>query len=73
MAKYGEIVHWIEIPVTVNYSFHEAVPGDRYSPGLPEHITIDFYSFPSEEEIEKLIDKAADNIQQDCWEDQKNR
>jgi hypothetical protein len=69
MVEYGEIEYYIEIPIRVNYSHHPAEPGDRYQPGTSDYITIDFYSYPHEPEIEKMIDERADRIKDACWED----
>ena len=68
MKKTGQIKYYIEIPVTVDYSAHPEDPMTQTYPGCDAHVTVDFYNFPDQDEIEKLIGKEADAIKEACLE-----
>ena len=69
MKKTGQIKDYIEIPVTVDYSAHPEEPMTLTYPGCHAHVTVDFYNYPDESEIDKLIGKEADAIKEACMED----
>ena len=67
--KTGTIIHWMEIPIMVEYSVYPADPMTQTYPGCDAELSVDIVSAPSEEEIYKLVDKEADAIKMECWED----
>jgi hypothetical protein len=67
--KSGQIEHWIEIPIKVNYTLEPAERMTQTYPGCKAHIEIDVITHPDETLLVKLIDKEADAIEMACWED----
>ena len=67
--KTGTITYYIEIPVTIGYSCYPAEERTKHYPGCDAGCTVDYYGFPSENEISKMVDKDADSIKEACAED----
>jgi hypothetical protein len=69
--KSGQIEHWIEIPIKVNYTLEPAERMTQTYPGCKAHIEIDEVIAPDEDEIDKIIEKELDAIEMACWDDVK--
>ena len=65
----GQIEHWVEIPIVIDYTLEPAERITRTYPGCEAHIIIDQVSLPTDEEMGKILDNENDAIEMACWED----
>ena len=67
--KSGQITHYIEIAVIIDY--HIELPDGTYATLIGPHVIVDGICYPPEGEIYDLIGKEADTIRQSCLDDAK--
>jgi hypothetical protein len=69
-SKSGQIEHWIEIPIKVNYTLEPAERMTLTYPGCEAHMEIDEIRWPTVDEMNKIVEKETDNINMACWENE---